>query len=211
MAWRLGGAPRSLVFGIGLTVVAMMVLLPYQGHGWGYRYLHGFLGSGCLLAAFGWLKLREATPEDAARIDGGLALACAFSLLVLFPIRAVQASLFSRPYAESFAAISRTDADVVVVDAEGRFFADDLVRYDPSLRNRPKVVHLALLTPELIGTLCARYRVSVFTPEMAAEHGIRAGRPERDPKLVDLRRALNAPACRRGAGASARTVRPGGG
>ena len=33
------GAARPLVNGIVLTTLAMAFLIPYQGHGWGYRYL----------------------------------------------------------------------------------------------------------------------------------------------------------------------------
>ena len=45
----------ALIVGIVLTAVAMFVLLPLQAFGWGYRYLHGFVGSLCLLAAGGWV------------------------------------------------------------------------------------------------------------------------------------------------------------
>jgi hypothetical protein len=37
----------------------MFILLPYQGHGWGYRYLHGLIGSLSLLAGYGWIALSE--------------------------------------------------------------------------------------------------------------------------------------------------------
>src|SRR5205085_7955168 len=57
LAWpairRGEGIARPLAAGILLLFLAMLVLLPWQGHGWGYRYLHGFLGSLCLLAGHG--------------------------------------------------------------------------------------------------------------------------------------------------------------
>src|SRR5581483_11391553 len=32
----------DLALGIFFTLAAILILMPYQGHGWGYRYLHGF-------------------------------------------------------------------------------------------------------------------------------------------------------------------------
>ena len=44
-AWRAGGrrdaGPGG---GLLLTTAALIVLMPYQGYGWGYRYWHGLLG-----------------------------------------------------------------------------------------------------------------------------------------------------------------------
>ena len=45
--WRGEGIARPLAAGILLTLAAMLVLLPWQGLGWGYRYLHGLIGSFC--------------------------------------------------------------------------------------------------------------------------------------------------------------------
>jgi len=47
----------ELVAGLVLTLLAMFMLLPYQGHGWGYRYLHGLIGSAALLGGYGWITL----------------------------------------------------------------------------------------------------------------------------------------------------------
>ena len=45
------GIARELSTGLALTLAAMFILLPYQGHGWGYRYLHG---PGRATAGRGW-------------------------------------------------------------------------------------------------------------------------------------------------------------
>ena len=52
-------------WGIVLTVVAFALVLPSQGIGWGYRYLHGFIGNAVLLAVGGWVHLTEAGPAEA--------------------------------------------------------------------------------------------------------------------------------------------------
>ena len=49
----------ALVGGIALTLTAVLVLMPFQGHGWGYRYLHGLLGSFSLIAAQGWIYVTD--------------------------------------------------------------------------------------------------------------------------------------------------------
>jgi hypothetical protein len=35
----------------------MTAILPYQGHGFGYRYLHAQMGDAALLGAYGWQRL----------------------------------------------------------------------------------------------------------------------------------------------------------
>ena len=49
----------SLALGIALTLAVVLVVMPFQGHGWGYRYLHGMLGSIALFAAQGWIWLSD--------------------------------------------------------------------------------------------------------------------------------------------------------
>jgi hypothetical protein len=169
-ALRRPGAPRALVGGAALTVVAVTVMMPFQGHGWGYRYLHGFLGSLALMGALGWIGL-TGTAERRRTLGAGVALLSLLSVAVLVPLRGWQANRFIRPYAEAEAAIVRTDAEVVVVDTTGLAFAADLVRNDPFLRNRPKMVDLAVARPRDAAAICARGRVVVF--DRASRSGIR--------------------------------------
>ncbi|MDI1295581.1 MAG: hypothetical protein PSY12_06790, partial [bacterium] len=63
LAWQ-ARAVRPLVAGIVLHIVVIGVLLAFQGHGWGYRYLHGVIGSACLLGAQGWHSLRGRWPGE---------------------------------------------------------------------------------------------------------------------------------------------------
>lgn len=162
-AVRAGGLLRAVVLGMAATVLLMTVILPTQGHGWGYRYLHGFLGGLCLLAAYAWIGLTQGQGAEERRRGWTLAVVCVgFSLLVLLPVRAWQVRGFIAPYAEAYAAIARADADVVAVDATGMFYAEDLVRNDPWLRNRPKVIDLVAIDDAQIRALCATQSVVVF-------------------------------------------------
>jgi hypothetical protein len=157
------GIARELSTGLTLTLAAMFILLPYQGHGWGYRYLHGLIGSLSLLAGYGWIALSErATRNDMATARAMLAIGSAVAWLVLLPALAKQAHDFVMPYARAADAIEHTATDLVVIDQSGLLFAEDLVRNDPFLRNRPKVLDLTLLDEANLADLCARYSISMF-------------------------------------------------
>jgi hypothetical protein len=200
-AFRAKGTPRSLALGLMLTILAMLVLIPYQGHGWGYRYLHGLLGSVCLLAAWAWTRLTEPLgSDDKAIARVGFAVTAALSLLVLLPIRAWQAHRLVHPYALAHAAIDRAGAQLVLVDDKGSWFTTDLVRNDPYLSNHPIILSLGDLETGQASELCARYTISIFDAASAASFGIRNVHPlPRDP----AREAIKAMRC----GPPAATVR----
>ncbi len=162
---RTKGYIRPLALGVCLTLAVVFVATPSQTHGWGYRYLHGLLGSTALAAAWGWAQLTDTlTPERKAAAAGALTLACIVSLLVLTPLRAWQAWDYVRPYATAYAAVQSANADVVVVDNIGSVLFDQgtLVRNDPFLANQPKVMELDGLTDAGVRTLCATQRLLVF-------------------------------------------------
>jgi hypothetical protein len=162
---------RDLALGIFLTLAAMAILLPYQGHGWGYRYLHGLLGSLCLLAAQGWIHLTERNQlrQHATLLISSLLV----SLLLLLPWHTYNARSFVTPYAEAVAAIGRSDAQIVLVDPVDIWFGTDLVRNDPFLRGWPKVMAPAYLTEAGLRKLCRSYDVAVFDRRDADQFGLR--------------------------------------
>jgi hypothetical protein len=150
------GIARPLAAGIIFTIVAMLILLPWQGLGWGYRYMHGVIGSFCLLAAYGW---RTVGDEDGRRFV--LATATAIALLLFLPLQLKLANDYAAPRARAYAKATSTDADVVlIVPAEDLF--DDLVRNSPDLSNRPKVMDLRNLSRAQIETLCRSHSVALF-------------------------------------------------
>jgi hypothetical protein len=172
LAWpairRAEGHARPLAGGIALTLVTLLILLPWQGHGWGYRYLHGLLGSFCLLAGYGWQSIRAA----AARAAGALAIATAVSVLLIQPLHLKQAHDFVEPYRRAYQSIATADADVVLVDSRGTLYAEDLVRNAPDLSNRPIVAWTAALSAGQVRQLCTRYRVVLFDVRHARRAGI---------------------------------------
>lgn len=169
------GVARELAAGVGLTLIAMFVLLPYQGHGWGYRYLHGLIGNVALLAGYGWASIAaRSSPRKQGEARALLAMGCAAAVAVLLPVHAMQAERFVAPYARASASIARADADVVIVDKSGLLFAEDFIRNDPFLRDRPKILDLTFLDEPRLRALCARYSVSLFGRPQALALGIGA-------------------------------------
>jgi hypothetical protein len=172
---------RALVAGFVLTIAAMFILLPFQGHGWGYRYLHGLLGSVSLVAANGWTRLASVQPaSDAAPSKALFGIASAFSLLLLLPWHAYQVTRWVAPYAEATRWINAAAADIVFVDARGLWYGNDLVRNDPFLLTSPKVLALGSLNEDQVAALCQRYRVVVFDKNVGLRLGIRASNYPRD-------------------------------
>jgi hypothetical protein len=187
-----------LAVGIGLTLVAMLVLTPHQGHGWGYRYLHGLLGSFALLAGQGWIWLTDRLAPMRKQLASVLFLSIALSVSVLLPWRLAQVHAFIRPYAAASAAIGATDADVVVVDARNAWHGIDLVRNDPLLKASPKVLDLASLQEQQVAEVCSRYRVAIFDENDASRLGMRLA-PGMPPDAVSragrLREAMRSLGC----------------
>ena len=162
------GIARPLATGVVLTILAMLVVLPWQGLGWGYRYMHGVVGSFCLLAAYGWTSLRD---EEGRKFV--VAAGTAASLLLIVPLQLKYAYDYTAPRAAIYAKATQTDADVVlIVPAEDLF--DDLVRNRPDLANRPKVMDVRKLSPDQIEALCRSYRVAYFD----IRHSVSTGFPQ---------------------------------
>jgi hypothetical protein len=188
---RLWKSPMpQLLGGIVLTLVAMTFVMPFQGHGWGYRYLHGLLGNLSLMAAYGWVNIGG---RRIAPMRGALAACTVFAVLML-PLRGWQVRSFTEPYAAAYESIRTTDADLVFVDPTDSWYGGDLVRNDPYLRGRPKVLVLNFLNESDMRRLCARNTVEVFERNDAAHHGIPfastnpTARRHTETLLADLKR-----------------------
>lgn len=121
-----------------LSTVAGYLLVPVdQGHGWGYRYFHSAYMTLPLLAA---QALRPAVTGRVERIPEHPLLRCAAvwslgSVLVLLPLRAAQVETFIRVH---LAQIAPTPAHLECVHflRATRFYAQDLIRNDPWLRDQ---------------------------------------------------------------------------
>ena len=179
----------NLALGMVFTLAVMLVVMPFQGHGWGYRYWHGCLGSVSLLAAQGWIYLTDRSTAALRRPATGLALCAAFSLFVLLPWRCLQVHAFVEPYATAVRAITQSDAEVVVVDASRIWYGIDLSKNDPFLDGASKTMNLTHLSEQQLKTLCSRYDVAIFDEKDAERFGIRMVE-DSAPELVARNRVL---------------------
>ena len=200
LGWRSGGVLRCLTAGIVLTLVAMLILLPYQDIGWGYRYVHGVIGSAALLAAFLWGKL-TAELEIAERMAAWsvMAVGTAVALLVLLPIHAWQMHGYLSPYTRANAAIARSPSEAVVIETINMHHGIELVRNDPYLRNRPLTFDIGALDDALARELCSKMSVSVFGGKEAMQFGVMWVDPTPHPeyeRLRKLRAFLESAECR---------------
>lgn len=159
----------ALVAGLVLTLAAMTILLPYQGHGWGYRYIHGLIGSLCLLAAYGF---RELAAEQPARAGGFAVVLLAASMLVQVPAALWSAHRFVGPHARLSHMVEMQQADFVIIDDLRYPGIIDEVRNRADLTNRPLVFSRYHLGDDRIAVLCARGSVAVVGARQVAAAGL---------------------------------------
>lgn len=149
VGWRrLGPAEKLCITSVALAVAFRWIVAPDQVHGWGYRYLHPWLGVMAVVAAAGFAAPPVAV--DPRRLGRFAALLIVGSAVVLTPWRLVQVEVKVGPRARAQAHIAALDADMVIIESRALWFAGDLVRNDPFLRDRPLV---ALRRSEDIATL----------------------------------------------------------
>uniref|UniRef100_UPI0035CABC6E hypothetical protein n=1 Tax=uncultured Sphingomonas sp. TaxID=158754 RepID=UPI0035CABC6E len=170
---RRGGLAAPMLLGIGIWLIFVGFTLPYQGHGWGYRYLHPYLGSFALLAGLGYQQLALKAPQ---RTDGMVIVLSSLTLVAAMPILMLHARWFTQPQVQLDRFIATKKSDFVVIDTEfpkstndGRWAisAVDEVRNDPDLANRPLRLASRALDREMAVALCRRGTVSmVGWPEM---------------------------------------------
>ncbi|MBB4639751.1 hypothetical protein HNQ99_000031 [Rhizorhapis suberifaciens] len=150
MTWRGDAIGRALAASLALPVAAMLILLPYQGHGWGYRYMHGVIGSACLLGAYGWRSLES----EGRSIRRAMLWSSAITLLLLIPTRAWMTHRMVAPYAEISAMIDRSGAQIAIIDEGAAPFAQDIVFNRPDLSNKPVRLMSVSSDQRAFGALC---------------------------------------------------------
>ncbi|MBU6393143.1 MAG: hypothetical protein KGQ75_01075 [Sphingomonadales bacterium] len=141
----------ALAGGMVLTLLVMAILLPYQGHGFGYRYLHGLIGNGVLLAIYGWKTLGSETGQWRTL----LLRTTAAGVLVILPMQAVMAHQFYAASAQVSARLATVEADYVVVGRKDVATAVDLVNNPPDLGSRPVRLLRDELNDSAIAAICA--------------------------------------------------------
>jgi hypothetical protein len=164
-------------------------LLPEQGHGWGYRYLHGLLGLLALIGTAGWIQM-ERLHGQAFRQP--VMLCFAMTLAVVIPVRAFLIERTITPWLVATEAALAMPADVVIVDRIGIFYGLEIPRNGPYAAERPVVMMLNDLSADQVRRLCSNYRVALFGVDEAKQAGVPtrtvdeavASQAETDPKIL---------------------------
>lgn len=193
-AMRGGDGRPTILWGLAATCLIGLATTIYQGHGYGYRYLHGAIPAFCLLAAAGWMQLeKEAGRGLPAALLWGSA---AFALLVTLPFALWRSHQFVAPYEAAYRAVRAAPADVVLVDTRGGAFIQDIVRYDPAAPG-PLVLDLGYVPAGRIARWCRDgTRVALFEGREANMLGVMPGHSV-DAQTAARRRQLDQLHCAR--------------
>jgi hypothetical protein len=147
--WR-GGLPAALAWGVALPICVMLLILPYQGHGFGYRYLSGVTGNLILLAVYGWMELGDRRPIWRMMMRR----ATVASAVILLPLQAWMAHSFYAPYARVSQKIEKSNTEYVIIGAQDVSFSNDLVINRADVSNRPVRLIAEELNDDLVRHIC---------------------------------------------------------
>ena len=192
--WNTDPLARALAIGIILPIILLLILFPYQGHGWGYRYLHGVIGNACLLGGYGWRRLEE-RGRAPTMVFAGATLA---SIALLVPLHAVMAQRIVAPFAATAAKRDAVPARIVIVDDFAAPFAQDLVLNRPDLSNRPWILTGHQLLPGEIAGLCHAGPIAFMGAAELRDLAVvfDAPAPVTTPAYAGLEEAAQAAGCR---------------
>ncbi|NNG02944.1 MAG: hypothetical protein HKM95_02440, partial [Inquilinus sp.] len=110
--WRsLDPALRLLTWGIALSLIPYVLVMPNQMHGWGYRYLHGLLGNLVLLGTYGYVRLSADRGQAAAALHRAFVIAAAAMVVLALPLRAVQVDRLVGPLARADRYVQSQEAE----------------------------------------------------------------------------------------------------
>jgi hypothetical protein len=210
VARRNQGLAGALALGILVWLAFIAIVLPYQGHGWGYRYLHPYLGSFALLAGYGYRELKE---QLGARTDGMVLGLSGVTIAASIPLLFVATYRFVQPHVALERLIAGQRTEIVLVDTEvspgkdGRWApnAVDHVRNLPDLTNRPLRFSSRHLDAVRLARLCGMSPITLVTRTDQRRVGFASNVPEKSDQFDRLVAAAQAkvPGCFRKAQALA--------
>ena len=152
ITWKENALARAIAASLLLPIAIRVLLLPFQGHGWGYRYLHGMIGSEILLACYGW----HALSTKGYSLFRPLVLSSVATLFLVVPIRALMAHDMVLKFASASHKMDMSGAKFAVIQDDTQVYAQDLVYNRPDLSNEPIRFLASKLDANGIASLCSR-------------------------------------------------------
>lgn len=165
-----GSGRLTIFWAMRFSCVFGLVTMVYQAHGYGYRYLHHLLPCFYMLAAEGWIRWNERHPEAPLRAPI-LAGSAAIAIGGTIPACVWMSHAFVHPYATVYRVAKAAPADVVLVDARGAAFVQDIVRTDDRL-SRPLLLDLAETDGDQLVRLCRHQRVMILDQHQTRALGV---------------------------------------
>ncbi len=155
--WRSEPLVRALTVCFLLPIVVLAIILPWQGHGWGYRYLHPVIGNAILLACYGLQRLKNA----GLTIRRPLIVSTVAAVL-LVAVHGWMAARIAAPFVQIRHDLANIPADVVIVDSQTVPYVQDVVLNKFDLSNRPILLLGSLLRPEDLPQICKRATIAFY-------------------------------------------------
>ena len=145
-AWRRERFAASFAAAVILPVLVMLLILPSQANGFGYRYLHGVIGAAILLAVCGWRRFGH----DQSWLRPVIVRTTLAGMIVLLPLQAWMAYNLYAPFARIDRQINASGDDYFIT-----FFPYNLVINRPDLSNRPIRLLGEKVDNDLVLNICA--------------------------------------------------------
>jgi hypothetical protein len=191
IAIRDRGLAAAMLLGVAGWLVFIAVVIPFQGHGWGYRYLHPYLGSFALLAGFGYNGLREAA---GSRIDGVVITLSAVTAVVTIPLLLTATYRFLAPYVALERLVAAQRAPMVLIDTSAAPTTNrrwsrnaiETVRNLPDLSNVPLRFASDNLSPQQLSKLCAKGKIVLISRADQHRVGFALNVSARSPSFEQL-------------------------
>jgi len=156
---RRDAMPIALAGATLLPLIVATILMPDQGQGFGYRYLHGVIGSAILVALYGWNHLVELE----ARWRPLLGRTLVGGALALLPMQALMTYAYQQSAAMVEARVASSGADYIIIGNDDAPESGGLVINRADLSNRPLRLFADKVDPDLTHLMCAR-RATVALP-----------------------------------------------
>jgi hypothetical protein len=176
LAWpKLDTFSRDAALSVIVIVVARAFMLTPQGEGWGYRFIYDGLADIALLSAIGAEVLAHAIGRR--RAMSFVMASFVAAVAVQLPLRAWGVSTIITPFRLGYEWMSSLPYDAVVYPSMNVQWGRQLVRNDPYLRNRPKIMSRSELGRNDLAALLAdsTKHVIVLTTDDLRAHGFPAG------------------------------------
>jgi hypothetical protein len=164
-------------------LAAMLTFLFYlsfphlQGHGWGYRYMHSAYGLLALAGAGGAVKLSQHYKDTS--VVKLVMCSLLFSLFVQIPYRCYEVRTMVRPLAKTWAYIASRPYDFIIIQTSQFWYACDLIRNDPWLKQKPLVFDAERLTTEQINDLNHKGTVIIIGANQVRAFGVIISDPDK--------------------------------